>query len=100
LKSDFTEYHTEQENKGVITLRKFDDEEISDYIYTRYNIKATEVHNLTKEKLQDLLVDIMSVTKASARQIARITTLPLRLLWGVAKLVNGTSTKETKNDKA
>ncbi len=69
----------------VIRLKKYSDQEVADYIYYKYNIKATDINKLSKGKLSELVSDVLSVTKASARQLFRITRVPLRFLWSLAK---------------
>ena len=49
--------------------------------------------------VESTILEVYKVTKASARQLARITSLPLRLLWKVAKKINPIQVKgKVKND--
>lgn len=64
---------------------KYSDEQVANYIYSRYNIKASEVHLINGSKLEKILMDVISTTKSSARQLGRITKLSLRYLWGLLR---------------
>ena len=44
-----------------------------------------DIKNLPKGKLKTLISEIILKTSASCRQIARITSLPLRMLWNLNK---------------
>lgn len=86
LQTDFKEFHKDHEIKHTSTpMLKLSDEEVANYIYNKYNIKATEINKLSKGKLKNMLLDVLDVTKASARQIYRITSVPLRFIWSLAK---------------
>lgn len=68
-----------------LTIGKLSDSEVAEYIYLKYGIKASEVNKIKKSKLDKILLEIVDNTKASARQISRITKLSLRYLWGLIK---------------
>lgn len=64
---------------------KMTDEEIAQYIVNTFNIQPQNLVSMPKGFIEKVISQIFSVTKASVRQIARISTLPLRMLWGLAK---------------
>lgn len=64
-----------------ISVGKLTDEQVSAYILRKYNIKVTQINKLKRNKLESLICEVVDVTKVSARQLARITSLPLRMLW-------------------
>lgn len=99
-KSAFLE-HCEllKQNKQAI---KMSDQEITNYIINTFNIQPENLKNMPKGFMNKALSQIFSVTKASARQIAKICTLPLRMLWGLAKSLKPHSNKDVqkvKNEK-
>ena len=96
LGSKFEEYHLENSGAQLVKAKKLDDQEVAEYIYRRYHIKAGEVCKLPKENLVSMVGEIMKVTKVSARQVARITMLPLRMLWNIAKKTK--TMEKVKND--
>lgn len=69
----------------VLNYKKLADSELSSYIIKQYNLKPTELKSLPEHKLTLIISEIISKTKASCRQIARITSLPLRKLWKLGK---------------
>ncbi len=87
-------YTTKNKNR-----RRLSDEELKQLLETTYKIDIMELYKLPKSKLIRILYDVMKVTKASARQIARITTLPLRFLWGLGKKIASSSAKVEKEGK-
>ena len=81
---EFEEFHEKKEEQvctQTIKIGRYNDEDIVNYIYQKYHIKATEINSLNKDALEKTIADIVKVTKASARQIGRITQVPLRFLW-------------------
>ena len=66
---------------------KLTDEEITNYILNTFRIQPHKISTLPDSIIESTVLDIYKMTKASARQLARITSLPLRMLWGVAKKV-------------
>lgn len=64
---------------------KLSDEEIKNYIIKTFQIHPHNISKMPETLIDSTLSEIFKVTKASARQIARITSLPLRLLWNIAK---------------
>ena len=88
-----TVINTDKNNKPIVLNRvvankKFDDNELYSFICNNYNLNPAELKNLPESKLRKIITEIVVATKASARQIARISSLPLRLLWKVTKGVN------------
>ena len=80
---------------------KMSDEEVSNYIINNFKIKPENLSKISKNVLDNVLSHIFSTTKASVRQVARITSLPLRMLWSFAKglKLNGVSDKQkAKNE--
>ena len=70
--------------KSKIVKTKINDAELVAYI-TKEVMPIEELKKLPKNKLTTLLKDIIDKTSASARQIARITSFPLRMLWNLGK---------------
>lgn len=91
LNESFEEFHKTKHGAQFVQAKKLSDEEIAEYIYKKYNVKASDVVTLNRDIVSTIVLEIMQVTKVSARQIARITTLPLRFLWSLGK-----SSKKTK----
>lgn len=70
--------------KNKIVKTKIKDADLVAYI-TQEIMPLNELTTLPQGKLKTLLLEIISKTSASARQIARITSLPLRMLWNLTK---------------
>ena len=70
--------------KSKIVKTKIKDVDLLNYI-TQEIMPINELTALPQNKLKTLLNEIIQKTSASARQIARITSLPLRLLWKLTK---------------
>lgn len=70
--------------KNKIVKNKIKDAELISFI-NKEIMPIENLKELPKSKLNVLLNEIISKTSASARQIARITSLPLRLLWSLGK---------------
>lgn len=64
---------------------KLSDEEIANYIVNTFRIQPHSIAKLPDTIVESTIADVFKATKASARQLARITSLPLRMLWNVAK---------------
>ena len=90
-KRKFVKLHKSKLVKGEtpMTIGKLSDNEVAEFIYSKYGIKATEVNKIKKSKLDKILIEIVDATKASARQISRITKLSLRYLWDLMKKRKG-----------
>ena len=69
----------------VLNNKKMADYELASYITKQFNLNPADLKALPEKKLTLIINEIVSKTKASARQIARITSLPLRKLWQVTK---------------
>lgn len=98
LQVDFGEYHKDKvaiATGNTIISHKYSDAEVANYIYDKYHIKATDINRLSKEKKENILTEIIKVTSASARQIYRITSVPLRFVWNLGKKIK---TKGKQND--
>ena len=74
-----------QEKQKFVVVEKLSDREVADYIFYTYGIKASEISKISKPLLNDILVNVGKITKASARQIGRITKISLRYLWNLFK---------------
>ncbi len=81
-------------DKETAYFTSLSDEQISTYIELTYAMKPNELINVPRGHLIEIIKSVMKATKASARQISRITTLPLRMLWKVGKSVVVTKNKE------
>jgi len=77
------------QNSYKISVGKLTDKQVADYILQKYNIKVTQISNINKSLLIQMLKEVVSVTKVSARQLGRITSLPLRFLWGLTGKKDG-----------
>lgn len=64
---------------------KLSDEDIKNYIINTFQIQPHNISKMPQTLLDSTIYEIFKATKASARQIARITSLPLRLLWKIGK---------------
>ena len=71
------------QNEFKISVGKLSDKQVADYILQKYNIKVTQISKINKSLLAQIIKEVATVTKASARQLGRITSLPLRFLWGL-----------------
>ena len=74
-------------NKQAFTESKIklNDEELTQYITNIFNIQPQNISKVPQSTLDNIIYEIVKGTKASARQIARITSLPLRMLWKIVK---------------
>lgn len=78
---------------------KLTDEEVSNFIINTFQIQPHNISRMPDSLVESTILEVYKVTKASARQLARITSLPLRLLWKVAKKINPIQVKgKVKND--
>ena len=73
---------------------KLSDEELSKYIYDTFNVTMLDMKDMSKGIIASIVSQIVKITKASARQISRVTSLPLRYLWNLMK-----TNKESKVSK-
>lgn len=74
---------------------KLNDDELRDYIVKTFQIQPHKLSQMPQSLVEKVMSQILRATKASVRQIARISALPLRYLWGLAKKVKP-STKVIK----
>ena len=77
------------QNSYKISVGKYTDKQVADYILQKYNIKVTQISKINKNLLAQILKEVVSVTKVSARQLGRVTSLPLRFLWGLTGKKDG-----------
>lgn len=78
---------------------KMSDEQVANYIYNTFRVQPHNISKMPESLLQNVLMQTFEVTKASARQIGRITSLPLRMLWSVAKKLGGKNKKVKVKDE-
>lgn len=79
--------------------RKLSDEELSEFLRVMYQVDPKDLPKMPKKKVVSILAGVMGFTKASARQIARISTLPVRWLWKTKKeLTVEKKPKQKKNE--
>lgn len=85
-KEDFLSRHNAPKKaEQFMVVEKLTDKQIADYIFYTYNIRATELNKINKPLLNEMLTQVVNITKASARQIGRVTQISLRHLWGLFK---------------
>lgn len=72
---------------------KMTDEQVANYIINTFQVQPHSISKMPESLMQKVVMQTFEVTKASARQIGRITALPLRLLWDVAKKMGNKSKK-------
>lgn len=85
-KDGFLALHSRDEKKPQFAVvGKLTDKQVSDYIYHTYNIKASEINKISEPILNEILLNVVKITKASARQIGRVTKISLRYLWNLFK---------------
>lgn len=85
-RNQFDEAHQHiVENKRYMLVEKLTDKQVADYIYYTYGIKASDMEKISKPLLNEILTSVVGITKASARQIGRVTKISLRYLWGLFK---------------
>lgn len=95
---NFYEYSKNKSNVSTDSLqKKFTDNELEEYIFNTYKLDSEEIKNLSTRKKENFVTSLIKLTKASARQISRVTSLPLRFLWDLCKK---SSTEERKDGKA
>jgi len=96
-KSDF--YNLCCDAKVESSQIKMSDEQIANYIVETFQVQPHNISKMPESLLQNILTQTFMVTKASARQIGRITALPLRMLWTIAKKMGGKSKKMKIKDE-
>ena len=64
---------------------RLSDEELKELLKVMYQIDPKTMNQLPKNMVMQILGGILNFAKVSARQIARVTTLPVRWLWQVTK---------------
>lgn len=66
---------------------KLTDDELCAYIEYTFQIQPHRLCQMPQNLVEKIMSQIFKATKASVRQIARISSLPLRMLWGLAKKI-------------
>ncbi len=66
---------------------KLSDNELRLYIENTFRIQPHRLSQMPQSLVEKMLTQIFKATKASVRQIARISSLPLRMLWDMAKKI-------------
>ncbi len=64
---------------------KMSDQEVADYIQKTFSVEPKNLSQMPSNVFEQALQQIFNATKASVRQIARVSSLPLRMLWELAK---------------
>lgn len=64
---------------------KIEDSDLEKYIVKKFGIKPTQLKDLEKKEVNSILKNIVKYTKASMRQIGRVTKLSLKYLWKFSK---------------
>ncbi len=64
---------------------KMSDDEVANYIIQTFQIQPQNLATLPKSLIEIVLTQVFKVTKASVRQVARVSSLSLRMLWNLAK---------------
>ena len=75
---------------------KMSDEEVSNYIINTFQVQPQTISKLPKSFIEKILTQIFKATKASVRQVARVSSLSLRMLWDFSKKIK-TSKKTNDN---
>ena len=97
---EFYKFSKDKNNMSTESLqKKLTDNELEQYIQDTYKLDGKEVKDLSKNKLNKLISNIVAITKASARQISRVTTIPLRYLWELGKKDNKKESKKDAEEK-
>ena len=78
-------------------MKKLSDEELAEFLREMYHVEPEDLLKLPKSHVIAILDGVMSISKTSARQIARVSTLPVRWLWKVTKQIAGKA--KIKNEK-
>lgn len=95
---EFFAYSKKKSNMSTDSLqKKLSDDELEEYILNTYKLDSDEIKKLSPRKKENFVTSLVKLTKASARQISRVTCLPLRLLWDLCKKP---SKEERKDEKA
>lgn len=66
---------------------RLSDDELRAYIEATFKIQPHKLSQMPPSLVEKITAQIFKATKASVRQIARISSLPLRMLWSLAKKV-------------
>lgn len=77
--------------------KKLSDDELEKYILDTYKLNSDNIQKLSQRKKENFVKSLIKLTKTSARQISRVTSLPLRFLWNLLKK---TTTKGVKCENA
>ncbi len=97
-KEAFFNYSKKSSNMSTDSLqKKLTDDELEEYILNTYKLDSEEIKKLSAKKKENFVTSLIKLTKASARQISRVTSLPLRFLWDLCKK---TTSKEIKDERA
>lgn len=75
---------------------KMQDSDLVDYFYEKYGMYPTELKYMGKNVVNSILADILKYTKASVRQIGRVTKISLKFLWNFSKRTRSTSAQTPK----
>lgn len=95
---EFYNYSKSSSNMSTESLqKKLTDDELEEYILNTYKLDSEEIKKLSTHKKENFVTSLIKLTKASARQISRVTCLPLRFLWDLCKKQDQ---KEVRDERA
>ncbi|MFO7953091.1 MAG: transposase [Bacillota bacterium] len=64
---------------------KITDDQLSKIIQNKYHQKASRIKNESRDKLKDILREILKIEGVSTRQLARVTGVSLGVIWKLKK---------------
>ncbi len=95
--NSFCEKYNKENNES--TLVKLSDEELGKYIHDTFNLTSVEIQQMPRGVISKVIDQVVKITKASARQISRVTSLPLRFLWGLLNKNKKTKVENNEIEK-
>lgn len=78
---------TKSSKKEIKITSKLTDDELKRLLESTYDMPIVEMVKLPRSKLIIIIEEFMKISKVSARQLGRVTTLPLRMLWDIARRI-------------
>lgn len=94
-KHNFEKHITKNSPEKSVLPIKLSDEELLSFIGNELKKEPQKLVDLNQSELSDLVKTIFEVTSASARQIFRITGIPLKFLWKTYKKLSEKKVEET-----
>ncbi len=89
---------TRPSKKDIKITTRLTDDELKRLLESTYEMSVIEMVKLPKAKLTIIMEEIMKISKVSARQLGRVTTLSLRFLWGVARKITTSQMNVAKEE--